>query len=531
LNAQGEKTEPTYRRPNPQIVANEPEIATEVARWFAGRGISIGTLRAAKIFSTFRWLPATGKPTQVTAFPYFKHGELVNVKYRDAKKNMTQEKNPEPCLFNIDLCRDMETIYICEGEIDVLTLMECDYLAACSVDKGAPNPDDKNVDKKLECVDNCLDVLKNAVKVVLVTDKDEPGLRLEKLIIERLDAGKCFLTRYPSDCKDINDVLMKHGPDAVRESIESARPAPVPGLSDFAEFSKDIYRLYDHGNPKGLSTGWPALDQIFTLQPGSLNVFTGIPMSGKSEFVHALLVNAIKMHGWSIGLFSPEMLPPENLFQNFSEKIIGKPFFGKDRMTKEEVARCIDFVSENIKPIIPEENSTPTLDNIIAAARVCVARYNIKALVLDPYNEIEHTRPAWMSETEYISLFLGRLRTFARMHGVWVGVVAHPVKLKKDERTKEYPIPTLYDISGSANWRNKADNGISLWRSFKQRNNLVEVHIQKVKNKGIGKLGTQVFAWDFITGQYHAITEDQLDPTPDRKDYLDQWNQSQFSYD
>jgi len=502
-----------YRRPAADTIPAQPDISPEVAGWFHKRGISVNTLRSAKVYSCVHYLPGVQDDTICMAFPYFRGGELVNVKYRDARKNMSQEKDPEPCLWNFDGIAGADVVYITEGEIDALTLIECDYLTAVSVDKGAPNEKDKSADGKLECVVNCLDALVNASRVILVTDKDAPGLRLETELLSRIGPEKCYLTRYPSDCKDINDVLMKHGPEAVRECIETARPAPVPGLRDFAEYKADIMRLYTRGNPRGLSTGWPEFDQTFTLQPGSLNIVTGIPMSGKSEWVHALMINAIKLHSWKIGLFSPEMLPVENLFQNFAEKIIGKPFFGKKeiRMTEEELERALAFASENIKPLIPEEDKTASLEDIITAARVCVARYGIKALVIDPYNELEHTRPAWMSETEYISLFLGRLRTFARMHEVWVCVVAHPTKLKKDDRKDEYPVPSLYDISGSANWRNKADNGLSLWRAFKDKNagNTVEVHVQKVKRKGIGRLGKQVFAWDFATGTYTAVAESE----------------------
>ena len=115
-----------------------------------------------------------------------------------------------------------------------------------------------------------------------------------------------------------------------------------------------------------------------------------------------------------------------------------------------------------------------------------------------------------MTETEYISRVLSRLRQFARRTATWVGVVAHPTKLQKDPRTGEYPVPTPYDISGSANWRNKADNCISFWRSFKRSDNVVELHVQKIKSKGIGKLGMQKFRWDRNSGLYTAVP----DPAP-----------------
>ena len=36
-------------------------------------------------------------------------------------------------------------------------------------------------------------------------------------------------------------------------------------------------------------------------------------------------------------------------------------------------------------------------------------RHGIRGLVIDPYNEIDHTRPAYMQETEYISNMLSKV--------------------------------------------------------------------------------------------------------------------------
>ncbi len=504
----------TYRRPQIKVPESE-SMAPDVAKWFAGRGIGVDALHALKIFSTSHWMPAVGKPTLCMAFPFFKNGELVNIKYRDARKNMAQEKGSEPCMFNIDACRDVETIAICEGEIDAATLVECGILPTCSVDNGAPNPDDEKVDGKLACVKNCKEVLDSADKIILITDKDAPGLRLEKELIKLLGPEKCLQVRYPADCKDINDVLMKHGKEAVAKVIDGAFPVPVPGLHEFNDYSQDLDRYYNHGAPRGLTTGWDEFDRIFTMAPGTLNVITGIPTSGKSEWCHALIINMIRLHGWRWGLFSPEMLPVENLIQNFSEKIVGKKFFGKpdDRITFDEFQRAKNFCNENIKLLIPDEDESVNLDRILEVARVWIQRYNINGILLDPYNEIEHTRPAFMTETEYTSFFLGRLRTFARLHKVWVGIVAHPTKLQKDDRTKDYPVPTLYNISGSANWFNKPDYGLSIWRSLEAKDDTtVEVHVQKAKSKWIGRKGEQKFIWDRNTGRYEVHHED-IEPT------------------
>jgi len=496
-----------YRRPDPEIVT--PKIDPNVEKWFwEKRKISMMTLESVRIFSTMHYLNGPGKDILCMAFPYYQRGVLVNIKYRDGHKNMAQEKDPEPCLWNIDFCQEVENIYITEGEIDALTLIECGFPSAVSVDKGAPNVNDADASKKLECVTNCRETLDSADRVYLITDKDAPGLRLEAEIIKLLGPEKCYLTRYPDDCKDINDVLVKHGKDAVKKVIESAAPAPVPGLHDFSDFKSDIYNLYTKGHPKGLSTGWPELDENYTIQLGSVNVVTGIPQSGKSEWVQALVINMIKIHSWRGAIFSPEMMPPENLFANFAEKIAAKPFFGaaENRITTDELDRAFRMASDAIKVIIPDDDEMPTLKDLLTAAKVAVVRYNIKFFVIDPWNEIEPARPKDMTEHEYIGRALGMLRLFARRYKVWVCVVAHPTKLKKDDRAKEYPIPSLYDISGSSNWRNKVDNGISIWRSFCHPESPVQVHIQKVKNKWIGRNGRVNFNWDRMTGRYTPIT-------------------------
>jgi twinkle protein len=78
-------------------------------------------------------------------------------------------------------------------------------------------------------------------------------------------------------------------------------------------------------------------------------------------------------------------------------------------------------------------------------------------------------------------------------------LVAHPRKIVKRE-SGLYDIPTLYDIAGSANFFNKTDNGITVYRNFAK--NTVEVHIQKVKFSHWGEIGMQLFNYDIPTGLY-----------------------------
>jgi len=135
-----------------------------------------------------------------------------------------------------------------------------------------------------------------------------------------------------------------------------------------------------------------------------------------------------------------------------------------------------------------------------------VKRKGIRGLVIDPWNELEHVRPAGMTETEYVSVVLKRVRQFARRNGVHLWLVAHPQKLYRD-KDSGYPVPTLYDISGSAHWRNKSDVGLSLWRDLANPgSDRLEVHVQKIRFRQIGKLGMAQLRYLKSCGVYRSMS-------------------------
>lgn len=498
-----------YRRPDPKTASDD--LSNLIVKYFAGRGIGLSTLVKARVYSTVHYLAGTGQQTLCMAFPYYRNGELLNVKYRDARKNMTQEKDPEPCLWNIDAAAGAKTICITEGEIDALSLIECGYTAAVSVDKGAPNAKDADAGKKLECVANCREILDGAESIILVTDKDEPGLRLEKELVAMLGPQKCRKTTYPSDCKDINDVLMKYGPEGVMRVIDNAEPYPVPGIHRFAEYTAAVESLYRNGIMRGLSTGWKMLDQIFSLKKGTLNIITGLPSSGKSEFIHALAVNAAKNLSWRWAIFSPEMMPPESLVQNLAEKIAVRSFFGPNRMPAEEMRRAVAAVNEIFYLIAPDSGGAMTLTEILEAFEVCVIRYQVSGVIIDPWNWVESALPPGENFTVHIGKMLQQCLAFARTHKVWFAILAHPRKPEKDKRTGKYPVITLNDISGSQEFANKADYGISLYRDQSSGSgNVTQVHILKSKNKYVATMNTFCeMRWDRSSGTYTDIDPEQ----------------------
>jgi twinkle protein len=128
--------------------------------------------------------------------------------------------------------------------------------------------------------------------------------------------------------------------------------------------------------------------------------------------------------------------------------------------------------------------------------------------VIDPWNELEPLRPAGMSETEYVSHCLKRIRVFARQRQVHVWIVIHPQKLYRDDKGR-YPVPTLYDCSGSAHWRNKADNGIVVWRDLSEADSPeVQIHVQKIRFRQVGRRGMVTLYYESVCATYRDERED-----------------------
>ena len=174
-------------------------------------------------------------------------------------------------------------------------------------------------------------------------------------------------------------------------------------------------------------------------------------------------------------------------------------------MSQQTLSQGIEWASEHFSWILPDDDAEWTVDTVLEKAKALCFRRGTRGLVIDPWNELEHSVPAGESETLYISGALKRIRQFARRHGIHVWVVAHPAKLYR-EKDGGYPVPTLYDISGSANWRNKADNGICVWRDFGDKTAPVEVHVQKVRFRQVGKIGMAPLVYQPSTATYRDVS-------------------------
>jgi twinkle protein len=124
-------------------------------------------------------------------------------------------------------------------------------------------------------------------------------------------------------------------------------------------------------------------------------------------------------------------------------------------------------------------------------------------IVIDPWNQLEHYRPAGISETEYVSMTLSLVINWVRERNCHLWLVAHPSKMQRN-KDGNLPVPTPHDVSGSAHFWNKADNCITVARDQRDyQKQDVDIHVQKVRFKHIGHIGIATLMYDRVTGRYH----------------------------
>lgn len=493
---------PVYMKP---VQPTEEGILPEaVARWFAERGIPDWVLADAHITAGEEFNPAVGKPTMTIRFPYYRDGDLVSIKYRDGQKHFWRARDTERVLYGLDGIVGAEDIVIVEGEMDKLTIDAVHGPATVSVPDGAPPENATNYATKFDFLgDAAEERLRSAKRILIATDMDAPGHRLADELARRIGYAKCARVSWPEGCKDANDTLVTFGATAVCDALMEAQPYPIDGLVTPRELKDAVERMYATGLDRGVTSGWTTLDTHYRARAGLMTIVTGSPGSGKSHWLDNLMVRLAQRHDWTFGVCSPENQPLERHLAGLIRIWQQKPFDEgpTERMSLGEVREGVEWMDKHFAFILPDD---PTLESIIERAEVLVYRLGIRGLVLDPWNELEHRRPDRMSETEYVSHALTRIRNWARRRGVQVWVVAHPTKLQKD-KDGGYPAPTPYDISGSAHWFNKADACISVHREVDERGipgDRPQVRIQKIRFAETGNLGAVEFRYDRATGRF-----------------------------
>lgn len=497
------RQKPTYKRPTR---TGNTALSAKALAWFRGRGISERTLSDMKVTEGLEWMPQKNGQANTIQFNYYKDGQLVNTKFRTGDKCFKLVSGAELLPYNIDAIKGTKECIITEGEMDALSFIECGRKDVISVPNGA-NANLSYLDDYIEEYFDDKDV------IYIASDTDTKGVELRDELLRRFGVERCRVLEYGDGCKDANEHLQKFGRDSLLACIASAPEMKIEGVFTVSDFEQSLDALFENGMQKGVTIGHDNFDRLCSFETKRLCVVTGIPGSGKSEFIDEIAERLNMRYGWRFAYFSPENAPLAYHASKLIEKFTGK-HFDKQHLGYGEYKQVKEHLEQNFYFISPHNDFR--LETILDKAKFLVRRKGIKVLVIDPYNRLENQQGGGRNETQYISETLDRLTNFAQQNDLLVILMAHPTKLPKN-KDGVIEAPTLYDISGSANFYNKADFGIVVHRN--RIDNTTEVHIQKVKFRHLGECGMALFKYNLNNGRYSPYVNG-TEPVWDNENHL-----------
>lgn len=500
--AQVRREKPVYKKPKPRQTA---PMGAKALAWFAGRGISQRTLEALHVTEGMEFMPQKNGQANTVQFNYYKDGELINTKFRTGDKCFKMVSGAELLPYNIDAIKGQKECIITEGEMDALSFYECGRHDVVSVPNGA----NANLTYLDDYIEGYFD---DKETIYIASDTDTKGVLLRDELLRRFGVERCRVLEYGEGCKDANEHLQKYGRESLLQCIANAPEIKLEGVFTVQDFETSLDAIFEFGLQKGVTIGHPNFDELLSFETKRLCIVTGIPGSGKSEFIDEIAERLNMRYGWRFAYFSPENAPLAYHASKLIEKFTGKHFSQKT-LSAQEYRQVKQHLETDFFFIAPEADYK--VDSILERAKFLVRRKGIKALVIDPYNRLENEQGA-RNETQYISGLLDKLTMFAQKHDILVILMAHPTKMPKS-KDGQVEAPTLYDISGSANFYNKADFGIVVHRD--RINNKVEVRVQKVKFRHLGKVGTAYFRYNLTNGRYTPYTEG-VEPQWDNSNHL-----------
>jgi len=490
-------TEKVYVRPDAKDVVDPEELGSKVYQWFKTRGISQQTLNDLNITEGSEYMPQTGKHENTIQFNYIMGNELINIKYRDGHKNFKLYKGAEKIFYNINSVVGFDQVYIVEGEMDVLSFHEAGIFNVVSVPNGATINNNN-----LDYLDNCIDYFLDKEKIIIAVDQDEAGEALQQELIRRLGAEICYIINF-EDVKDANEYLLKYGKEKLRETASNSKPVPLENVTTFKDIENEVADFVKNGFKPGYQIGIRNFDDIFSTYTSQFITVTGIPSSGKSDFVDQMVVGYNINYNWKTAFASPENAPT----YLHAHKLLRKFWQGmptRHDINGEKWNKLSQHIDDNFFFIDMERY---TLDSVLRKGAELVKRKGIKCLVIDPFNKIRDIETKTEDVNRYTMEYLTKIETFCKKYDTLVFIIAHPTKMYRD---KEGNIeePTMYNIKGGGEWYDASYHGILVHRDYE--NKTVKAKILKVKFQNLGENGAEAhFRWEPKSGSFIPLTTDQ----------------------
>jgi twinkle protein len=434
-------------------------------------------------------------------FHYLSGDAVVNWKARTIgdPKLFTQMKGGQKRFWNLDrvLAAKPDLVYVTEGEMDALSLAECGIPdeQILGFGGGAPGREGNFSDARYAPVVDALEAGLDPEKFCLVIDNDAAGNRLKSDLAHLLGVAKCMHVELPQDF-DVNDELLAAGPESLKILVsDGMKDYPIIGLYT-------LETLPETPPLEVWSPGFPEWESRIKLASSTLSVMTGYPGHGKTLFSQQLWFQIARQHDFPVAIMSAET-PARPYVRRAMRQFYSGML--EHRMKSEELVAADNWIQEHIQ-FIAHPNHRPTFEFVCDMIEAAAKKYGCRAVIIDPWNKLEQDIPRDKTETQWIGDCLDYLLDLARGLRMHVQVLAHPAK--PDQKKRGTP-PDLYQISGSANWYNRPDQGFVIHRpevvdELGNRQTTAHVYHSKARFEELGYASRVYLRYNLELGRFEA---------------------------
>ncbi|MBW1697847.1 MAG: AAA family ATPase [Deltaproteobacteria bacterium] len=328
-----------------------------------GRGISIESVKRFKLGlfekNGIRWL----------SIPHYRNNNLVNIKFRSlppAEKDFRRIPGCESILFNCDCLKAQQEIFLTEGELDAITLIQAGIENTVSGTTGAGSFDPE-----------WIDILKPLKRIYLCYDADDSGQQGARSLAKRLGYNRCFNVELPEG-QDINDYF-NSGNDifAFQNLVNQARRFDLPGvISMEAAFDLLAREKSRSESDTGLLTPWQNVNHLVkSFRPGDLIIVSAPPKTGKTTWC-LNIGEHLTLQNIPVLFFCLEMRP-----ERLTYKLI-QSAYRKENLSSEDIEKARNEFSD-IPLYFGHSFKKQKLEDVLQLIREAIQRYDLKLVIFD----------------------------------------------------------------------------------------------------------------------------------------------------
>ena len=291
------------------------------------------------------------------------------------------------------------------------------------------------------------------------------------------------------------------------------------GLIDYSKFYDSVVETIKEGDRVGREVSFENFADVFRFKGSGILTITGIPGHGKTEFTDALTIDLARLYGESTLVIGFEQSPEEHVIK-LTRKMIGSNVTCQSWWNEKNEPRFKEnykFVTNKIQHINVRETGG-RIENILSRSAEWIQEQrrggnDPKYVVIDPFNML--SVKGKFSGHEKAEELLRQITHFSHQMNVLVLLIAHPFKMRKDEKTGEYEIPDFYSVKGSSAFFEMSYHGLTVYRT----NGMVLVRVLKVKQNNLGDAGSDVwFMYEKQSGRYIPCDEEGIELSGDHRD-------------